>query len=485
MRRTFCILLTVCFGLTLSSSAHHTKQAASKAMPVTTASSKARDLYERAMTDYENYYLERANIGWRAATVADPDFALAYLWLAFNSRNPVEVSSALAKAQALEPKVTPGERLVIEWIVNVRQNNFVTGISAMNDALATFPRDKRLLYLAGNWMMGESNYEHAEVLFERALAVDKNYPAPMNDLAYALARERQFDKALATMDRYAAALPGQPNPQDSYAELLRMSGKFQAALDHYRAALKIDPEFISSQLGLGDTYALMGEETKARMEYDKAIQQAPNDADRLDYELQKAVSFVRENDFASADTLFLAAADQGHAWGFHLEEAKAHQMMAMYQADDAVALKHLQFAEDALSHASTFTASEKEEERAKILRLRVSRASHAGNQEEAAKSLQQLEDIAGASSSHNIRNAWHGAAGASLVGQKKFSEAIAHLEEDADNPCSLALLVQAYAASASPEKLRLAEARLSATYQPTLEQAIGTSLARSHLVAGN
>src|SRR5438270_14101819 len=98
MRRSFCILLAVCFGLTLSSSAHYIKQANGKTMPVTTTSIKARDLYDRAVADYENYYLERANVGWRAATSADPDFALAYAWLGFNSRNPAEVIYALAKA---------------------------------------------------------------------------------------------------------------------------------------------------------------------------------------------------------------------------------------------------------------------------------------------------------------------------------------------------------------------------------------------------
>jgi tetratricopeptide (TPR) repeat protein len=454
-------------------------------MPVTTASAKARNLYERAMTDYENYYLERANIGWRAATKEDPDFALAHVWLAFNSRNPVEVSSALAKAQTLEPKVTPGERLMIEWIVNVRRNNFIAGISAMNDMLSMFPNDKRLLYLAGNWMMGESGYEHAATLFERALALDKNYPAPMNDLAYAYARQRQFDKALATMDRYAAVLPGQPNPQDSYAELLRMSGKFQPALDHYRAALKIDPEFISSQVGLGDTYALMGDEAQARVEYDKAVEQAQNDADRLDYELQKGISYVRENNFAEADKTFLAAAGRSHALGFHLEEAKAHHMMGMYQHDDGAALQHLQLAEDALAHESTLAPAEREEERAKILRVRVARAAHAGDQQLASKSLQQLEQMADGSSSKNIQNAWHGAAGALLVSRKKFADAIAHLEEDDDNPCSLALLAQAYSATESTEKLHQAEARLGATHVPTLEQALGVSSAWSRLVASN
>ncbi|HZQ70995.1 MAG TPA: tetratricopeptide repeat protein [Terriglobales bacterium] len=483
MRRSLCIL-GLMFAFPVASLAHHVKQAAVKTMPVTTSSAKARDLYIRAMKDYENYYLERANVGWRAATKEDPDFALAYAWLAFNSRNPSEVNAALSKAHSLEPKVTPGERLMIEWIVNVLQNNFIAGISAMNDMLAVFPHDKQLLYLAGNWMMGQSSDEHAQSLFERALALDQNYPAALNDLAYSFARQRQFDKALATMERYTAALPGQPNPQDSYAELLRMSGQFQQALDHYRAALKIDPDFISSQVGLGDTYALMGNQAQARIEYDKAIQQATNDADHLDYELQKGISYVRENNFAEADKTFLAAATRAHALGLHLGEAKAQRMMGMYGTDYDAARKHLQLAQDALTHEGNLTPSEREEERAKILRIGVVRATQSGDQELAAKSLQQLEEMTNASSSRNIRNAWHGAAGAAFVSQKKFADAIAHLEEDSNNPCSLALLAQAYAATESTERLHQIEARLAATYLPTLEQALAVSSMKGHIVAG-
>ena len=54
----------------------------------------------------------------------------------------------------------------------------------------------------------------------------------------------EVDLAPPLMDRYVVALPGQPNPQDSYAEILRMSGNFQGALEHYRAALKISPRTI-------------------------------------------------------------------------------------------------------------------------------------------------------------------------------------------------------------------------------------------------
>src|SRR5437588_877895 len=148
---------------------------------------------------------------------------------------------------------------------------------------------------------------------EKALALDKNYPAALNDLAYLYARNRQFDKAFADMDRYVALLPKEPNPQDSYGELLRMAGNFEGSLKHYRAALKIDPDFITSQVGLGDTYALMGNQEQARIEYGKAIRFAHNEADRLSYGMQNAMTRVRDGKFAEADKQLLETAETAHA----------------------------------------------------------------------------------------------------------------------------------------------------------------------------
>src|SRR4029077_15002135 len=155
----------------------------------------------------------------------------------FNSGNPQEDSAARAKAKDLASKTTPGEQLMVAWIVKVQEGDFLDGITAMNDMLAMFPKDKHLLYLAGNWLMGENGNDQALKLLDRALAIDKNYPAAINDAAYVYARDRQFAKAFAMMDRYVTVLPKQPNPHDSYGELLRMAGHFDEALVHYRMAL--------------------------------------------------------------------------------------------------------------------------------------------------------------------------------------------------------------------------------------------------------
>ncbi|MGB8582081.1 MAG: tetratricopeptide repeat protein [Candidatus Sulfotelmatobacter sp.] len=478
MRRSLCaiFILGVCFAAPVY--AHHLKQSAARTLPVTTTSAQARSLYEKGMEDYENLYLERCNDDWRAAVKEDPNLAVAWAWIAFNSTDPKEVSAAREKAKALAPKLTPGEQLMIAWIVKVQEGDYIGGISAMNDMLEMYPKDKHLFYLAGNWLMGEEGADQAGRMMEKALALDKNFPAALNDLAYVDARNREFAKAFAAMDRYVALLPREPNPQDSYGELLRMSGNFEGSLKHYRAALKIDPDFVTSQVGLGDTYALMGNQEQARIEYDKAIRFAHNEADRLSYTMQKAMTWVRDGKFDDADKLFLEVAETAHAKEQDLQEAQAYRHLAEYQTDDNVSLKYLQSAEDALGHRSAVAKSDKDEEMSRILRNRTVRAAHAGNSALADKSLQQLEAMASGSRNRVIQSSYNGAAGTLLMDQKKFDEAIAHLEEDQDNPFTMELLVQAYYQTNQSDKLAEAESKLRGTNVPTMEQALVVPAAR-------
>ena len=489
MRRFICaviIICGVCFSAPLH--AHHLKQAATVSMPVTTSSAEARALYEKGMVDYENLYLERCNDDWRAAVKADPNLAVAWAWIAFNGSDPKEVSAATERAKALAPKLTPGEQLMIAWIVKVQENDFIGGISAMNDLLEMYPKDKHLLYLAGNWLLLENADDQALRIMQKALALDKNFPAALNDLAYLYARDRQFPKAFAAMDRYVALLPKEPNPQDSYGELLRMAGNFEGSLQHYRAALKIDPDFVTSQVGLGDTYALMGNQEQARVEYDKAIRYAHTEADRLTYSMQKAMTWVRDGKFVEADAAFHEIAQTAHAKEQDLLEAQAYRHLAEYQTDDQVALKYLQDAEQSLEHLGSITKSSRDEELSHILRTRTVRAAHAGNPAMADTSLKQLEAMATGSRNRVIQSSYNGAAGTLLMNQqnmtqdskdqKKIEEAISYLEEDQDNPFSMELLVQAYYQTNQSDKLAQAEARLRGTNVPTMEQALVVPAAR-------
>jgi tetratricopeptide (TPR) repeat protein len=492
MRRSICSVLIVAVGVCFSSPivahAHHLKQGATASLPVTTSSAEARALYQKGMADFENLYLERCNEDWRAAVKADPNLALAWAWIAFNGSNPMEVTAARERAKALAPTTTPGEQLMIAWISKVQEGDFIGGISAMNDMLEMYPKDKHVLYLAGNWLLLENNDEQGLRIMAKALALDKNFPPALNDMAYMYARSREFAKAFVAMDRYVAVLPTEPNPQDSYGELLRMAGNFEGSLQHYHAALKIDPDFVTSQVGLGDTYALMGNQEQARIEYDKAIRYAHNEADRLAYSMQKAMTWVRDGKFAEADAAFLEIAQTAHAKEQELQEAQAYRHLAEYQTDDKAALNFLRDAEESLEHRNSISPSDKDEELSSILRNRTVRAAHAGDPALADKSLKQLEAMATASRNRAIQRSYNGAAGTLLMDQarfdpkkpdqKKLEEAISYLEEDQDNPFTMELLVQAYYQTNQADKLAQAEARLRGTNVATMEQALVVPAAR-------
>jgi tetratricopeptide (TPR) repeat protein len=213
------------------------------------------------------------------------------------------------------------------------------------------------------------------------------------------------------------------------------------------------------------------------MEYDKAIRYAHNEADRLDYSMQKAMTWVRDGKLPEADKQFQEIAQMAHAKDQYLREAQAYRHLAEYQTDDKTSLKYLQDAEESLAPGA-ISKGDRAEELSRILRNRAVRAAHAANPALADKSLKQLEAMATGSRNRVIQSSYNGAAGTLLMDQKKFDEAISNLEDDHDNPFSMELLVQAYYQTNQSDKLAEAEARLRGTNVPTMEQALVVPAAR-------
>lgn len=472
LRRSALVAVLLCSGalaVTGQSTAAHPSRG--KLLPITTSSPAARKLFQKAMVNMEDLRTEWALAGWRAAARKDPNFAQAEILVAYLTQDPAEEMAALARARELEPRVTPGEKLLIEWLSGVRQSRYVPAIAAMNDLLAMYPKDRRIAFLAGRWMIQQGRYDHGEMLLEQAIALYPNYPAAVNELGYAYAYNSEFPKALAMMEKYVDLQPTEPNPQDSYAEILRLSGNFIGALEHYRKALELDPNFVSSQVGIADTYALMGDEDQARHEYEKAIAVADGEGPRLQYGLQEAATYVRERRYVQADQAFRALADEAHRQGFGRVEADAYRSLAMYEPQVSAAMKSLDQAEKALQDHQV-SQSDREQEHALILGVRARRALLAGDQAAALKSVQQLQTMAASSRSEVVQRSYHAAAGALALAQGKYTQAVAHLEEDQNNPLSLELLWRAYGKTGAREEAQALRSNMAALNDPTLEQAL-------------
>jgi hypothetical protein len=236
--------------------------------------------------------------------------------------------------------------------------------------------------------------------------------------------------------------------------------------------LKIDPTFHESQLGLGDTYALMGDEAKAREEYARAVE-AATPVQKVLWSLQSAATYVREGDLAAADKAFTAVAEQAHGKDFANLESEAYRSMAMYQMDSAASLRLLAKAEAVLHEDHKVPQSLLNQQLAAVLRTRVERALAAKNKDLATDTFKQLQALSEANAADGlIATALHGAAGELALAQGNFADAVNHLEEDDANAFSMRSLITAYEKNGQEGNARRLGAKLAALNVPMIEQAL-------------
>jgi Flp pilus assembly protein TadD len=471
-------LLLVSFGL--CAFAHETPNG----MHISTKSPQAHGFFEKGMQKMEMLHTEDGLNNFRSAVQADPQFALGHIFLTFFSQDPTEQVAEREKALATRASAGAEEKLIIDWLANASQARWIPAIQAMNEALQAYPQDKHLHWIAGWWLQLDQNQStRATAMFEQVIQLDPKFADAWNEAAYCYAKQGNFEKAFADIKRYTELVPNEPNPQDSFAELSRMAGRFEEALTHYRMSLKIDPTFHESQLGLGDTYALMGQQPRAREEYAKAIETG-SPVQKVLWSLQSAATYVREGDLAAADKAFNAVAEQAHAKDFANLEAEAYRSMSMYQLESAASLNLLAKAEAVLHEDHKVPQALLNEELASVLRTRVERAVADNNKELAATSLKQLQTLVDANGADGIiEAAMHGAAGAVALAAGNYADAVNHFEEDEANAISMRSLISAYEKNGQQGNATRLAAKLAALNEPLIEQAIVVPEFRKHRAA--
>jgi len=467
--RLSAILLAV--GLAFGSAAAQTDSRTS-VLPLTTKSAKARRLVDQAWDlAVDQVEQVKAIKVLRKAVKADPNFAIGHEILAQTSLDPSEQVGEQRKAFATKRHASVAEQTIVDWFQNAAEHKLIPAITNMNDVLGKYPHDRWVVYLANNWLTQQTQYDRAAAVYEHSGIADS--PGLMNNTAYTYAYMRQFDKAFVLMDKYVAALPKDANPQDSYAEILRMAGHFDEAIEHYKAALAINPEFYSSQFGIADTYSLVGDQVRARQEYESAFRKFPLPAlHRIEWQTREAITYVRDGDLKAADTAFQAIADYAHANGMSHVEADTYRQMAMYQLHSQQALLYLSKSDTALHQGNNVMPGAAQQEFAQILRARVELAIKSDDEQIADATLAQLAELSGNSDDKVIETAYHGAAGALLFSQHDYKHAALHLEEDIHNPLSLKLLAAAYQKTGNTLDVKRTGEVLANSNDPTLEQAM-------------
>jgi tetratricopeptide (TPR) repeat protein len=438
-------------------------------LPVTTSSPEAARLFEEGLRFSHDIHPDQALRKWREATQKDPNFAQAWAYILWWTPDPVETKQAVDKARMASKHVTPGEKLLVKWLISKNEGRFVDAIAAMNDLLATYPRDTEQNLEAGFWLFSQGEYDISTKFIKSALEVDPNFAAALNVMGYDLAGMHQYDKASSYLKRYTEVEPNEPNPHDTLAEILRKAGRLEESVAEYREALKLDPKFYYSQLGLGNDYALMGKQDQARQEYAKAPPMEPTPQNRLDCQIQSAITYAREGNVERARLHLTEVLEEATKLQLNDYRSFIHQDLALLAESRSSAFQHLDQAEAVLQGPEVMSGAGRTEQLARTLRIRARLAAEAGEINKASATVVRLQRMVHENRSNGVERAYNGANGALLAAESKIGAAIEALEEDPEDPFSLAKLAELQAVSGDTADAEEIRARLKADYSTFLE----------------
>jgi tetratricopeptide (TPR) repeat protein len=443
------------------------------AIPVSTRSPEARKYAEVALDKYENVLLHEANIQIHKATEADRNFAFGWALQAYISRASTVDQNALTRAKQLLPIATPDEQLIIRFMINVQDRNLLPAISSMNDLLHHYPKNKYMLYLASDWLYNQEDFDRSQKMMESVLEIDPKFPPVLNMLGYSYIESGMPNpqKAVAMLKKNAEVDPTSPNPEDSLAEVLRYTGDDEGSLQHYTAALQIDPTFFTSQLGLGDTSTLMGRYPEARENYDKAVLMSESDRDLLHALFQKAlVNFWEGQPEAGRKALAelgaKAAAKKEPNGQFEIAFGSA-MLAADYQSE----LQQLQALEKQLTenNADGMTGADRNADLAK-LRCEIARiASQHGLHDVAEQATSRLAQAAAQTGDLLVGNNYETARGYLLMSQGDFVNAADELSSARRSPLAMQQLIIAQQKSKDQSAASDTQIQLKYMRAPTVE----------------
>jgi tetratricopeptide (TPR) repeat protein len=415
-------------------------------IPVSTRSVEARKFAELALDKYENVLLHDAVVQAKHATEKDPDFALGYALLSLASRNGVPNSAALERAKVLMPHAPADEQLLVRWMTGIQDHNLLPAIASMNDLLRRYPKNKHILYLTSAWLFAQQDFDRSQKMMESLLQNEPNFPPVLNMLGYAYIQSAHPDpaRAVSTLNRYAAADPSSPNPEDSMGEVLRYTGDDQGSLEHFSAALQIDPTFFTSQLGLGDTLTLMGKYDDARLEYDKAVLVSENKRDLLHAAFQKALVYFwegRADEGRSALSNLAAEAAQKNEPNGQFEIAFGSAMLA---PDFASELHQLRALEEKLQNTvEGMSEADRGGALANVLCEEARVASQHALPEAAEQAISKLERLAAQTADLLVENPYETARGYLLLSQGDLANAVDELSANRLSPLAVQQLAVA------------------------------------------
>jgi tetratricopeptide (TPR) repeat protein len=246
---------------------------------LTSASADALRAYREGVAQWEKFYYPEAKRSFEDALRHDSTFALAWCRLAMvdaASGSEGNAAGAMKEAVRLAPGATQREQLFIAmWHERLAFDNDRAAATA--DSLIRLYPDEKEAYLFRGALYEEldKNYDAALGCYGKAVGADSGYAQAVMSLGYAYSTLGDQQKGVELMQRYIRLAPDAADPRASYADLLVRAGRYDEALEQYRKALELKPDYWYAVREIGTVYSILGRLKEAEEQFHRSLSLLP------------------------------------------------------------------------------------------------------------------------------------------------------------------------------------------------------------------
>ncbi len=287
-------------GIAACRQAPVSEETVAEKIPITTASEEARHAFMKGRDLQERLRGTDAHEYFQQAVELDPDFAWAHLLAGFTGSTAQEFFDSLERAVAAAEKASEAERhLILATNAGVKgdpegQREHLTRL------IEAYPRDERAHLAMAGYYFGRQEWDTAVEHYQHAIDIDPDFSQPYNQKGYAHRFLGDLDAAEASFQKYIELIPDDPNPYDSYAELLMKMGRFEESIENYRRALGADQNFVASYVGIANNQMFLGQTEEARATLAELSATARNVGETRQALLWTARSYLHEGNHEQA-----------------------------------------------------------------------------------------------------------------------------------------------------------------------------------------
>jgi len=246
---------------------------------------------------------DEARTEYERATTLDPKMFEAFLNLGIllSEKDPAAAVTPLRKAVDLLPAQSRPRFLLGH--AQERSGDIPAAVESYEAALRLDPRDVETVIHLGNLYVGLKRYSDAETKFRAALELEPKSPQALLGLAQALDAQKKPEAAAAYRD-YLAVQPETPGAESRAIHLLIEQKQYDAALAELDRADAGKPPTLDSLRSRADIQIAQKKWDDSIVTLRKAIALTPNDA-----ELHGGLGrvYLQKRDFTSAEKELKAA----------------------------------------------------------------------------------------------------------------------------------------------------------------------------------